>query len=62
MCSGQKFVVVSKWRPPDAGWTNVNVDGGWDWASKKAGLSRIFRDNTGKEIIMREDYGLIVHS
>jgi hypothetical protein len=37
----------SDWRPPNAGCTKVNVDGGWDWASKNAGWGMIVRDCTG---------------
>jgi ribonuclease HI len=36
----------SDWRPPNAGCTKVNVDGGWDWASKNAGWGMIVRDCT----------------
>jgi hypothetical protein len=37
--------VRSWWHPPDIGWTKVNVDGGWDSWSKKAGWGLIIRDN-----------------
>jgi hypothetical protein len=39
--------VRSWWHPPDIGWTKVNVDGGWDSWSKKAGWGLIIRDNRG---------------
>jgi ribonuclease HI len=51
MVRHKKVRILEKWRPPDEGWTKINVDGVFDSGTGEGGFGIIIWDNTGTVVL-----------